>query len=265
MNASFRGPETMGRRSVGAGKSRVNWSLADGVAVVELGLGHNQGLVDYDTACALCEVAEEIEWNSAVRLVLLWSTGPHFCLGTVNEDAWPAPLPWVESVASLSAPVVGAVRGGAVSEGCELALACDLRWVHPDAFFQLRHLAEGRLPRHGGTQRLPRSVGRLRALELLWTARRVAAAEAVRIGLASRMLAARRWRNEARRLCGEMARLAPLALRYGKEAVGKGLDLTLEQGLRLEEDLYVLLQTTRDRAEGIRAFRQHRRPRFRGE
>ena len=98
MNASFRGPETMGRRSVGAGKSRVNWSLADGVAVVELGLGHNQGLVDYDTACALCEVAEEIEWNSAVRLVLLWSTGPHFCLGMEARsaclDPWAGCVPW---------------------------------------------------------------------------------------------------------------------------------------------------------------------------
>lgn len=255
----------MRRRSLRTDELGVRWRLQGGVALVDLHLDRNGGRVDYRAACSLCEVAEEIEWSPEVRVALLFSSGKHFCLGTEDELSWPAPVPWVESVAALSVPVVAAVRGGAVSEGCELALACDLRWLHPGAFFQICHLLEGRLPRHGGSQRLPRAVGRLHALEMLWTGRRVDAREAVRLGLASRLLSSRRWLDDARRSCGELARLAPVALRYAKEAVGKGQDLSLMQGLRLEEDLYALLQTTRDRAEGIRAFRQHRRPHFRGE
>src|SRR5206468_3582207 len=107
--------------------------------------------------------------------------------------------------------------------------------------------------------------GRTRAMDLLLSGRRVGAREALAIGLADRVLPAGGFRPAVRREIAGLCRKGPLALRLAKEAVRKGLDLTLEQGIRLEQDLYVLLQTTADRREGIRAFRGKRTPRFRGK
>jgi len=251
-------------RARATARRNVRYTVRRGVAWLEVALRQRADRVDYDTACALVEAAEELEWCSEARVVVLQTDGRNFCLGSEREDRWPAPVDWVEAIARLSVPVIAAVHGGAVSEGCELALACDLRWVRQDAYFVLAHLVEGRFPHHGGTQRLSRVVGRMRALELLWTARRIAAREALRIGLATRDFTLAHWPAALKQAAREMARLAPLALRYGKEAVTKGADLPLAHGLRMEEDLYVLLQSTADREEGIRCFLEHRKPRFRG-
>jgi enoyl-CoA hydratase len=156
------------------------------------------------------------------------------------------------------------VNGDAIAEGCELALACDLRLAAAAARFALPQLTEGRLPSHGGTQRLPRLIGRTRALELLLSGRRVGAREAEAIGLVNRVLPTRSFAAALRRAVTALAAKGPLALRLAKEAVSRAPDLTFEQGVRLEQDLYVLLQTTADRAEGVRAFLARRTPRFRG-
>jgi enoyl-CoA hydratase/carnithine racemase len=155
------------------------------------------------------------------------------------------------------------VAGEALAEGAELALACDLQILSASAGMGFPHLHEGRLPRHGATQRLPRAVGRTRALELLLSGRRVGAREAARIGLVSHVAPAARFDATLRGIVTSLLAKGPLALRLAKEAVVKGADLTLDQGIRLEQDLYVLLQTTADRAEGIEAFLRKRRPRYR--
>jgi enoyl-CoA hydratase len=144
-------------------------------------------------------------------------------------------------------------------------MACDLRLASSRARFALPQVTAGRLPAHGGTQRLPRLVGRTRALDLLLTGRSVDAVEAEAMGLVSRLASPSRFARLLDGLVAELQSKGPIALRYAKEAVLKGSDLTLDQGARLEEDLYVLLQTTRDRREGIRAFLQKRPPVFRGK
>jgi len=123
----------------------------------------------------------------------------------------------------------------------------------------------GHLPSHGGTQRLPRIVGRMRALDLLLTGRSIDAKEAELMGLASRLVPHRDFARAVDAVVDELRTKAPVALRYAKEAVLAGSDLTLDQGIRLEEDLYVLLQTTRDRREGVEAFLQKRKPVFQGK
>jgi len=152
-----------------------------------------------------------------------------------------------------------------VGQGLELALACDIRIAAEGAKFCLPHTSYGLIPSGGGTQRLPRLVGKGKALEMVLTAEPVDAEEAFRIGLVNKVVPSEKVLSEAEEVAKGITTKGPIALRYAKEAVNKGLDLTLEQGLRLEADLYFLIQTTADRMEGIRAFLEKRPPQFRGE
>ncbi len=168
----------------------------------------------------------------------------------------------VTSVAGIDRPVIAAINGDALGVGLEVALSCDIRLASQQARFGFPEVASGLIPMCGGTQRLPRVIGKAKALELILAAETISAEEALGIGLVSQVVARENLASEAENLAQNIASKAPIALRYIKEAVNKGLDLTLEQGLRLEADLYFLLHTTADRTEGIKAFLEKRPPRF---
>jgi enoyl-CoA hydratase len=167
-------------------------------------------------------------------------------------------------LAQMPRPVICAINGDAVSAGLELALACDVRLACPEARFAFPETAWGLIPMAGGTQRLARIVGRGAALELILTAEPIDAQTALRIGLVSQVVPRDRLLVEASALAERIAARGPLAVRYAKEAVSQGLDMSLEQALRFETDLTIILQTTEDRAEGVRAFLEKRAPEFRG-
>src|SRR5262249_47070559 len=158
----------------------------------------------------------------------------------------------------------GGIRGFAVGGGLELAVACDMRVASDDAQLGLTEVSLGIIPGGGGTQRLPRLVGRGKALEMILTGARVSAAEALAIGLVERVVPVAELMPTALSLARTIAEKAPVALRYAKEAVVSGLALPLADGLRLETDLSVLLRTTEDRLEGARAFVEKRRPKWSG-
>jgi enoyl-CoA hydratase len=170
-----------------------------------------------------------------------------------------------KSIAGLSVPSIAAINGDALGGGLELALACDLRVAAEGARLGFPDTSNGLIPSGGGTQRLPRLVGRGKALEMLLTAQPVDAAEASRIGLVNMVVARSQVMATAEKLAQRILSRGPMAVRYAKEAVQKGLEMTLEQGLRLEADLSFILQTTRDRDEGIKAFLEKRPPKFKGE
>jgi enoyl-CoA hydratase len=161
--------------------------------------------------------------------------------------------------------IIAAIRGYALGGGLELALACDIRIAGDDAQLGLTEVNLAIIPGGGGTQRLPRLVGRGKALEMILTGARIGAAEALRIGLVERVVPAAEVLPGALALARSLADKAPVALRYAKEAVVKGLGLPLADGLRLEGDLSTLLRTTDDRLEGARAFLEKRRPRWTGQ
>jgi len=219
--------------------------------------------VDAEMARQLGDACHRINQDEEINVVVLQAAGGSFCSGSVFgewESACQAPM----AIASLDPVVIAALNGDALGEGLELALSCDIRIAAEGARFCLSHTSYGLIPSGGGTQRLPRLVGKGKALEMILTAEPIDAAEAYRIGLVNKVVASGALTKEVGELAGKIVSGGPIALRYCKEAVNKGLDLTLEQGLRLEADLYFLMQTTADRMEGIRAFLEKRPPQFKG-
>jgi enoyl-CoA hydratase len=162
-------------------------------------------------------------------------------------------------------PIIAAINGFALGGGLELALACDIRIAGEDSLLGLTEVNLAIIPGGGGTQRLPRLVGRGKALEMILTGARIDAREALRIGLVERVVPAGEVHTAAQALAKMLAERAPIAMRYAKEAVVKGLGMSLEDGLRLENDLATLLRTTEDRIEGAKAFLEKRKPRFTGQ
>jgi len=171
----------------------------------------------------------------------------------------------VDLVAGIGIPTIAAIRGKVSCQGLELAIACDLRVASEESCFQMRQLEFGNIPRFGGSQRLPRLIGYSRAIEMLLTADPVSAKQALQIGLINRCAPDDLGLSIAHEVGVHIAEKAPFALRFTKEAVYKGLDLTLNQGLELEADLYFLLQTTRDRENGMLAYKERRHPDYQGD
>ncbi len=161
--------------------------------------------------------------------------------------------------------MIAALNGDAFDQGLELALAADLRIASADARFGFEDLGQGSILWDGGTQRLPRLIGPAWALDMILTARIIDSRQALEIGLVNRVVPADQLQEETRKLSEKVLAGAPIAARYAKEAVQKGLDLSLEQGLRLEADLNILLQSTADRPEGLQSFLERRDPKFSGQ
>jgi enoyl-CoA hydratase len=211
----------------------------------------------------LQEICQLINGENDIYVVTLSGTRDTFYTGESKGEAeqrGPA-----AAIAAIDRPVIAAINGDALGEGLEIALAADIRIGSNKARFGLPQVAGGLMPADGGTQRLPRIVGKGKALELLMTAETINAEEALEIGLVSRVVPPDALAPETQKLAENIAAKGPLALRYLKEAINKGMDMTLEQGLRLEADLYFLLHTTADRTEGIRSYLEKRKPKYTGK
>jgi enoyl-CoA hydratase/carnithine racemase len=209
----------------------------------------------------MLELFEHVEDDDATRMLAITGAGSSFCVGF--DPAVDPRL--VESLAVLSKPTVAIINGDAFDEGLELAMAADIRVAIASAKFAITQLKRGTMPHFGATQRLPRLIGAGNAIRMMLTGTTLKADDAMRLGLVTYLA---RSKSELAATSGRVAEAilsrAPLAARLVKDAVIKGYDMTLDQGIRLEEDLYALLQTTSDRAEGVRAFLEKRKPLFRG-
>jgi enoyl-CoA hydratase len=257
--------------------STVLYNKREHIVDITLNRPEVDNLINRQLAQELAEACREINQDEDVHVVTITGAGDVFCRGSELEkpdEAKGSPAKPEElvvpgnvaaSIASIDRPVIAAINGDALGQGLELALGCDIRIASEKARFGFPQAALGLIPMDGGTQRLPRLVGSGKALELIYTADTIGADEALEIGLVSKVVPAENLVSEVETLAQTIAGKAPIALRYIKEAVNKGLDLTLEQGLRLEADLYFLLHTTADRTEGIKAFLEKRPPKFKGQ
>ena len=247
------------------------------MAKLILSCPENVNLINIAMAAEIRQACQDISEDDGVALALVTGAGACFSVGQErpdkpDSDEAPSPLDldWINShqaasaLASLPIPVIVAINGDAFDHGLELALAGDIRIAAQGARFGFTCLAQGVLPWDGGTQRLPRLVGPAWGRDMLLTGRVVDSSEALAIGLVNRVVPGERLMAEVQELAENIAAGGPVAARYAKEAVLKGLDLSLHQGLGLEADLNVLLHSTNDRGEGIRSFLERRPPRFGG-
>jgi enoyl-CoA hydratase/carnithine racemase len=254
----------------------VIYHVEDGVASVTLNRPDVHNAMNTVMRRELTEAFGRVRADDAVRVVLVVGGGERaFSAGAdIREFVEPqAPATFREArrrfdfraeMDRCPQPIVAAIRGHCFGGGLELALACDVRVAADDARLGLTEIDLAIIPGGGGTQRLPRLVGRGKALEMILTGARIPAAEALRIGLVERVVPAGELAKHARALARTLADKAPIALRYAKEAVVAGLGMSLADGLRLEGDLAAFLRTTEDRLEGARAFLEKRRPRWAG-
>jgi methylglutaconyl-CoA hydratase len=249
--------------------TRISLDVAGPVAIVTLVGSEAGNHVDELMAAELREALTELDDDRSVRAMVLTGNGPDFCRGSVLESRPSGEQIASHAVASVVAAVgkatVAAIEGDALGQGLELALACDLRIAGATARFGLTQPDAAGIPWDGGTQRLPRLIGRSRALEMALLARKVDAQEAVAIGLIAEVTEPGQALPHAIKAGEVIATHGPVAVRYLKEAVYKGADLALDQAMRLEVDLATLLHSTTDRAEGLSAFAEKRKPEFLGE
>jgi enoyl-CoA hydratase/carnithine racemase len=232
-----------------------------GLVLLTINGALKNNVADSSLAQELYETCNEINFDTGIRAVILTgAAGKAFCTGLADGS-----YSLAEPVAALECPVIAAMNGDASGIGLELALACDIRVAAKSARLSLPYIKKGLIPSDGATQRLPRLVGRAKAMELMLTGDVLSAEDACSLGLVNRVVPDKKLMGIVIEMGSEMAGMAPLSLKYCKEAVLKGLDMTLEQGLRLEGDLYFLLHTTEDRTEGITAFKEKRKPKFKGK
>ncbi len=255
---------------------KISCTFTEHGAAIRLLEPSNGCSIDEDTAAELRDCCRELQLRDELRVVTISGGGNVFAVGRRHPPAeiasagMPERLRWQEemgvagALAALPMPTVAVLNGDAIGHGLELALAADLRIAADTASLGVGNPAECGFPYDGATQRLPRLVGPGLARDMLFTGRTLTAQEALDSGLVNRVASAAGLDDVAAGLAAEIAAAAPIAGRYVKEAVANSMDLTLSQGLRLEADLSVILQSTEDRAEGLRSFTEKRAPKFGG-
>ena len=252
-------------------------AVADGVATLTVNRPDKLNALNDQVVSDLHQAAMALQQAPDVRGVILTGAGPKaFIAGADIADLARQGVlqgrqrsltgqAMLRAFEAMGKPVLAAVNGYCLGGGCELAMACHVRIASENAKFGQPEVKLGITPGYGGTQRLPRIVGRGNALHLLLTGEQIGAAEALRIGLVSKVVPADQLLGEADLLMRAILANGPLALKLTIEAVDRGLDLTLEDGLRLEADAFGLVSATDDMKEGLTAFLEKRPARFQGK
>jgi enoyl-CoA hydratase len=253
----------------------LSYEVEEGIALVTLRRPEALNALSQDLLRELAEVAEVIAQDPEARVAIFTGEGKAFAAGADLKEIAAIKDPFMareyallgqqvfSEIAALPIPTIAAINGYALGGGLELALACDLRVAATGARLGLPEVGLGLIPGFGGTQRLPRLIGRGRALDLIFTGRHVTAEEALSMGLVNRV--GEDALEEARKLAEKILKNAPIALALAKESVVRGEGLDLAEALEIEADLFGYAAATEDMKEGVRAFLEKRPPNFKGE
>ncbi len=248
----------------------------DGIALVTFNRPDKLNALNATVIAELDALISQVEQDVKVRGLILTGAGPKAFVGgadiaelvAVDRESGTAMgergSRVFRKLEQLDMPVLAAVNGFALGGGCELAMACHVRLAAPNARFGLPEVKLGLIPGFGGTVRLPRLVGRGRALELLLTGAMIDATEAARIGLVNRVVAAESLIEESRGLLRLMLANGPLAVQLAMRAVDGGLELSVDNAFALESKFFGDACASEDKGEGTRAFLEKRSPVFHG-
>jgi len=247
-----------------------------GVALVTINRPDKLNALNDQVMAELGDAAARIATEEAIKGAILTGAGPKaFVAGAdIGDLAKQGPFDGkaralrgqgvLRRLETCGKPVIAAINGFALGGGCELAMACHIRIASDAAKFGQPEVKLGIAPGYGGTQRLPRLVGKGRALQLILTGEMIDAQEAYRIGLVNKVVPADQLLAEADKLLRGILSMGPLAVRLALEAVDQGLEMTLDEGLLLEANHFGLLAATQDMKEGLTAFLEKRSAKFAG-
>ncbi len=253
----------------------LDYEVRDNVAIVKINRPKALNALNGEVLFELSAAFELAESDLNVKALVVTGEGKAFVAGADIGDIQRldnafsgrelslAGQDVMNTLAALPIPTIAAVNGFALGGGLELALAADLRVAGPKARLGLPEVGLGIIPGYGGTQRLPRLIGQGRALDLIMTGRHVEAEEALQLGLVNRITDDAL--EGALELAATIVKNSPIGLGLAKEAVVRGADVTLPQGLEVEADLFGLATSTKDATEGTTAFLEKRAPDFKNE
>jgi enoyl-CoA hydratase len=256
-------------------KSLVTLEWREGIATLTIRRPDALNALSTAVCRELAAALDAVGRDPAARVLILTGEGRAFSAGAdLKERAGATPeAVWKHNraifqipleIERLPVPSIASINGLALGGGCELALGCDLRWAADTAELGCPEVTRGIMPAAGGTQRLARLIGGARAMRLVLTGRRIAAEEALRLGLVDAIIPAAQLPAAVWETARAIAQNAPLAVRAAREAIRYGLTHTFEDGLRLEGELQRMLYASDDCREGIAAFNERRAPRWTG-
>ena len=251
--------------------------VQDGIMILTLNRPDVMNSLNFEMLHALREEIERVSARTEIRVIIITGAGEKaFCAGAdLKERITLTPEQVKEFITTirnlfttveyLNKPVIAAINGIALGGGTELALASDIRIASMTARMGLTETRLAIIPGGGGTQRLPRLVGKGKAKELIFTGKRISAKEALGIGLVNKICEKEKLLEEAMKMAAMICEAGPIAVTQAKYAINYGLETDLHTGLAIESNAYWVTIPTEDRLEGLAAFREKRKPVYKGK
>ena len=243
------------------------------IGIIRLNRPKVLNALSFELLRELVEALEAFDKDDRVRATVLTGSDDAFSAGAdIKELSEATPVDLIQRnqfalwdrLKKTAKPIIGAISGHALGGGCELAMNCDIIIASETAKFGQPEINIGIMPGAGGTQRLTRTIGKFRAMEMILTGQPITAREAEKHGLVNKIVPVEAYFEEAKKLALQIAQKAPVATRLAKEAVLKSFDSSLEEGLQFERRNFYLLFSTQDMKEGMKAFNEKRPPQFKG-
>ena len=244
------------------------------IGIVQLNRPKVLNALNFEIMSELVSGLEELDRDAAVNVIILTGGERAFAAGAdLAEMSQATPVDLLlgrrfelwDRIRKISKPIIAAVSGYCLGGGNELAMNCDIVVASESASFGQPEVNVGIIPGAGGTQRLPRAVGKYKAMEMILTGKSISADEVYRVGLVNHVVPPESLMEEAKKIATDIASKPPISIRSAKEAILKAQDTTLEVGLEFERKAFYMLFATEDGKEGMKAFLEKRKPTFKGK